>query len=96
MFQRMHGDGKDVAFGRMESLRADFAAFLATREIKLTDEMTRYIRFRDRTNASNHLPYGELYDDATRDLVATRDADVIERFGYRFDLQVQRQGSVRS
>jgi len=96
MYERMYGDGRDVAFGRMESLRSDFAAFLETLEIDLTDEMNRYIRFRDRTNASIHLPYWDLYDDATRDLVATRDAAVIERFGYQFDSQVQHHGSARS
>ncbi len=88
MYRRMYGDGENVTFGRMESLRADFAAFLTARQVNLTAEMTDYIRFHDRTNTSVHGPYAELYDDASRDLVATRDAVVIERFGYRFDSQV--------
>lgn len=91
MYRRMYGDDKEINFGRMESLRADLAAFLESRGVNLSDEMTHYIRHHERTNTSNHRPYRELYDDATRDLVATRDACVIERFGYRFDPEAERQ-----
>jgi len=91
MYRRMYGDDKDVTIGRTESLRADLASFLDGRGMDLTAEMTHYIRFHDPTNTSIHRPYGELYDDATRDLVATRDAYVIERFGYRFDPEARHQ-----
>lgn len=96
MYRRMFGDDQDVAFGRFESLRDDFAAFLERRGVELTAEMTRYIRFHDPTNSSIHRPYWELYDDLTRDLVAERDADVIKRFGYRFDLEAQRRSEAQS
>ena len=93
MYRRMYVDDTDVTIGRMESLRADLAAFLESLDIRVTPEMTHFIRFRDRTNTSVHRPYWELYDDATRELVARRDASVIDRFGYRFDPGAQRQAS---
>ncbi|MFZ2509365.1 MAG: hypothetical protein WAW79_12940 [Steroidobacteraceae bacterium] len=95
MYRRMYGDGTNVTFGRTESLRTDLAAFLESRGIRLNAEMTDYIRNRDRPNTSVHRPYWEYYDDATRELVALRDASVIERFGYRFDTEAKRQSAAR-
>lgn len=94
MFRRMYGNDPDVTIGKMESLRSELAAFLESRGIELSASMSHYIRFHERTNTSIHRPYGELYDDATRELVAARDAYVINRFGYRFDQQgIQRFGA---
>lgn len=35
-------------------------------------------------NRSERTPYADYYDDETRRIVASRNADLIERFGYRF------------
>ena len=91
MYRRMYGEDQEVTIGRMESLRSDLVAFLESREVRLTAEMNQYVRYGERTNTSIHRPYAELYDDATRDLVATRDASVIKRFGYRFEAQAKDQ-----
>ena len=96
MYQRMYGDDKDVHFGRMESLRTDLAAFLELLEVDLRAEMIHHIWYENRTNTSIHRPYREFYDDATRDLVAVRDAYLINRFGYQFDPEVQRQSAATS
>jgi hypothetical protein len=46
--------------------------------------MRRYVEEEAPSNTSTHTAYTEYYDDALRDLVAERDAEVIARHGYRF------------
>ena len=96
MYRRMYGDDADVSIRRMESLRDDLAAFLESMQLQLSAEMIQHIRHHERTNTSVHPPYRELYDDATRDLVALRDSGIIERFGYRFDQEAGQRPAGRT
>lgn len=83
-FRRMFGDGQDVTFGRMESLRDDLRAFLQAQSIALTPAMSAFIAAAPPVNTSEHQHYSRYYDESLRDLVAERDRLVIERFGYTF------------
>lgn len=87
MFERMYGDGAGVQFGRMESLRGDLSAFLESVGVSQSDKMRDYLAHREPANTSSHAPYWQLYDEVTRQLVASRDAPVIRRFGYEFGAQ---------
>ncbi|MCB0933899.1 MAG: sulfotransferase family 2 domain-containing protein [Mycobacterium sp.] len=53
-------------------------------EAWLSDNLGRNIHLEERTNATRHEPYGEYYDNVTRDLVERIYRDDIERFGFEF------------
>jgi hypothetical protein len=78
------GAGKPVIVGRLEELRDEFLPMLASVGQPVSDEMRRYVEEESPSNTSTHTAYTEYYDDALRDLVAERDAEVIARHGYRF------------
>jgi hypothetical protein len=78
------GTGKPVIVGRLEELRDEFLPMLASVAQPVSDEMRRYVETESPRNTSTHTAYTEYYDDALRDLVAERDAEVIARHGYRF------------
>jgi hypothetical protein len=78
------GAGKPVIVGRLEELRDEFLPMLASVGQPVSDEMRRYVEEESPSNTSTHTAYTEYYDDALRDLVAEREAEVIARHGYRF------------
>jgi hypothetical protein len=78
------GIGKPVIVGRLEELRDEFLPMLESVGQPVSDEMCRYVETESPSNTSTHTAYTEYYDDALRDLVAERDAEVIARHGYRF------------
>lgn len=84
LFRRMFGDCSGVTCGRMEALRADLAAFLHHVGVQLDAREREFIEHHAPLNTSLHEPYAGMYDDGLRDLVARKDALVIERFGYEF------------
>jgi hypothetical protein len=94
LFERMFGDGSDVTFGRMETLREDLARFLASIGVPLEGARAEFLASQPPLNTSSHRPYAELYDADSRDLVASRDAPVIERFGYLFGTALDTHGPV--
>ncbi len=71
---------------RTEHLADDLlsAARTAGYEVDLELEANLRDRCEDRANVSSHLPYTEYYDERTRDLVASRDAVIIDAHGYVF------------
>ena len=84
MFERMYGDGRGVVFGRMETLRDDLRRFLETLGVPLDVARREFLASHPPLNASQHPARSALYDQRLRDLVARRDAAVIDRFGYDF------------
>lgn len=84
MFERMYGDGRGVVFGRMETLRDDLRRFLETLGVPLDVGRREFLASHPPLNASQHPARSALYDQRLRDLVARRDAAVIDRFGYDF------------
>lgn len=85
--RRAYGDEHNLRIGRMEALRAEVEAFLLANGIALTQQMSEYLRHRGRANVSARTHYADYYDEKTRTEVARRDAYVIARFGYQFDMR---------
>jgi hypothetical protein len=85
LYQYMFGNGDDLlTIGRMESLRQELPRMLETVGECVSREMREFIDHAAPRNVAGHARYTEFYDDELRDLVAERDASVIERHGYRF------------
>jgi len=84
LFRRMFGDCSGVSCGRMETLRVDLAAFLHRIGVQLNAQEREFIAHGAPLNTSLHEPYAGVYDEGLRDLVARKDASIIERFGYEF------------
>lgn len=79
----LFGDGP-CTIGRMESLRQELPRMLASAGQTVAADMGEFIAQAAPRNAVGHAPYPEFFDDELRELVAARDAPVIERHGYRF------------
>jgi hypothetical protein len=78
------GMGATVHIGRMEDLRDEFPRMLESVGQPLGERMLEYLANAAPSNTSHHNGYAQYYSDSLRDLVAERDAEVIERHGYRF------------
>lgn len=85
LYRYMHGepDGRE-RIGRMEALRDELPAMLEWTGTPVSPALRDYIARAERRNATPHAGYVDYYDADLRDLVAARDALVIERHGYRF------------
>ncbi len=70
--------------GRMERMRSELVPMLVSVGQSVGAAMRRYIAEEPPRNVSEHAEYASHYDASLRDLVAQRDALVIERHGYRF------------
>jgi hypothetical protein len=82
------GTGKQVRIGRMEVLRDELPDMLAEAGETVTEDMAAFIAGAAARNRSKHDSYVRYYTDELRELVAERDAELIERHGYRFGEQV--------
>jgi hypothetical protein len=78
------GSGQPVQIGRMEVLRDELPAMLAGTGEPVSEPMLDFIAGAAARNRSRHASYTRYYTDELRELVAQRDAEVIERHGYRF------------
>lgn len=78
------GTGSPMVVGRVESLREDLSRMLEKVSQPVSAEMRTYIETEAPRNTSGHSDYRDYYSTALRELVARRDADVIERHKYRF------------
>lgn len=86
LFRYMYSaDGIEPAIGRCENLRPDFAAFLQRSGVDLDAPLREFIDSAGPRNTSRHGDWRGYYDRELAELVAQRDASVIERFGYRFE-----------
>jgi hypothetical protein len=86
LFSYIYGSGAagPLRIGRMEQLRPDLLEMLAWTGEPVTEDLRRHVLEAAPSNTSGHAAYAGYYPDALRDLVAERDAPLIERFGYRF------------
>ena len=75
----------DLTIGRCETLRADLLAFFRKTGVDVTPEMLEFVQTAPPRNASVHGDWRDYYDRELAGLVASRDASVIERFGYGFE-----------
>jgi hypothetical protein len=78
------GAGSPMVVGRMESLRKDLSRMLEKVSQPVTADMRAYIEKDSPRYASAHSAYSDYYSSELRELVARRDAEVIERHRYRF------------
>jgi hypothetical protein len=86
LFRYMYtGGAGEPWIGRCETLRVDFRQFLESIDVSIGAELGEFIDNAAPRNTSRHGDWRSYYDQALTDLVAQRDASVIERFGYRFD-----------
>ena len=71
---------------RFEHLADDFIAAMRAGGCVVDEALEQEVRARAAkpVNNSEHMPYWEYYDDATRELVRRRDAVIVERHGYSF------------
>ena len=78
-------DGPGVMrIGRMESLREELLSMLEGVGTTVSVPMLDYIRSAPARNVSEHAEYASYYSNELRDLVAERDAEIIQRHGYQF------------
>jgi hypothetical protein len=78
------GVGKPVVVARLEALRQELLPMLQGAGQPVDDAMRQFVDDEAPRNSSQHAPYAEYYSPEVRDLVAQRDADVIEMHDYRF------------
>lgn len=78
------GSGAPVQIGRMEELRDELTRMFESVGQPIDAPMRQYLAGAEPRNTSRHGSYAHYYSDSLRDLVAERDAEVIERHGYRF------------
>jgi hypothetical protein len=70
--------------GRCENLRGDLLAFFERHAIPVSAELRAFVQTAAPRNASAHGDWRDYYDRQLADLVAERDASVIEPFEYKF------------
>jgi hypothetical protein len=88
-FNQMFGQADDIFFCRSESLRGDLMAFF-DKIGAASDALRSYVLDEDKKNASEHTHYSSYYTPELAKLVAIRDRQVIERFGYAFEPETAR------
>jgi ribosomal protein S16 len=76
--------GIEPVIGRCENLRVELLAFFERVGAPVSDEMREFVETAAPRNTSAHGDWRGYYDAELADLVAERDATVIERFGYLF------------
>ena len=79
------GVGAPLHIGRAEELRSEFLDFLDGIGVHAGAEAEAFILRESHRNSSEHEPYQSYYDAELRDLVAERERDLIQTYGYRFD-----------
>ena len=85
LYGHLYGGGSGLLrVGRMEYLRSDLLALLTAVGQPVGEAARSHLLTEGPRNASQHAAYTRYYDDALRDLVAERDAGLIEQHGYRF------------
>lgn len=70
--------------GQMERLREELPSMLTGLGERVDAGMREYLQRAPGDNESRHRPYADYYTESLRKRVAQADAELIERFGYRF------------
>ncbi|MFO1468796.1 MAG: hypothetical protein U1F35_20510 [Steroidobacteraceae bacterium] len=78
------GGGRPVIVGRQEHLREELLPMLESVGEPITPELREFVERELPRNVSTHKAYVDYYDAPLRDLVAQRDAEVLERHRYVF------------
>jgi hypothetical protein len=84
LYRYMYDGPGVMQIGRMERLRSELLPMLSAVGAPVGASMREYILEAPARNVSEHSDYAEYYGEALRDLVAERDAEIIDRHAYRF------------
>jgi hypothetical protein len=87
-FNQLFGEGNDVFFCRVESLRSDLMAFFERIGVA-SDALRSYVLGLDKKNVSESLHYSTYYTPELAQLVSIRDRQLVERFAFRFENNLQ-------
>jgi hypothetical protein len=79
------GTGGPLRIAKMEAMREELPPMLESTGTAVSNEMLDYIHTGAARNTSSHRSYAYYYSNELRDLVAKRDAYVIEAHGYTFE-----------
>ena len=85
LYRYMYGDDGTVKIVRMEEMREQLAPILAAAGETISAAAIAHLTAAPASNVSQHRAYADYYSAELRDLVAIRDARVIERHAYRFE-----------
>ena len=87
LFERMLGNTQDGRshVGQFENLQEDFLAIMKQLSVEETDALQTKLEMRERKNVSRHSHYSHYYDNELRDLVASKERALIEKYGYEFE-----------
>jgi Tfp pilus assembly protein PilF/quercetin dioxygenase-like cupin family protein len=87
LFEHMLGDTHDArtCIGRFENLQDDFLAIMEQLEVEESESLKVELDKRERKNFSRHSHYSHYYNDELRDLIASEEQRLIERFNYEFE-----------
>jgi hypothetical protein len=78
-------DGPGIThIGRMERMREELIPLLTAAGEPMSGPLRSYVLEAPSVNTSEHARYTECYTPQLAQLVAERDAQLIERFGYKF------------
>ena len=84
LYRYMYGEATGLQVGRMEELRIELPRLLDFVGEPVSEDLRRHIATAARSNVAPHGAYSDYYEPTLRDLIAERDASVIEPFSYRF------------
>lgn len=82
LYGYMFGTSTNLHVGKMESLRTDLPRLLAQFGTELPSALQEFIAQSPRLNTSTHEESARYYDPELADLVARRDAEIVDRHGY--------------
>ena len=87
LFDRMLGIERDDAtlIGHFENLHDDFMQIMRQLGVAEVDAIDGALSYGKRKNTSRHSHYSHYFDEELRQLVASKEQRLIERFDYRFD-----------
>jgi hypothetical protein len=85
LYRRMYGDLSHTTLLDTRDLRMGLQAFLGASGIGVTPVMQDWLARHPPVNTSEHGPYAACYDAELRELVAEKDADIIQRHGFAFE-----------
>ena len=86
LHRHVYGGAGVRHIGQMEHLREELASMLVGVGQPVSAAMRAYLHDAPAQNVSEHKPYAQYYSAELRELVAQRDAEVIERYGYRCEV----------
>ncbi|MDE1897463.1 MAG: hypothetical protein KGI40_06475 [Xanthomonadaceae bacterium] len=86
LYQHIYGEANDVSILDMHALRDGLPVLLEQIGVPATAAMRHYLSRAPALNSSEHGHYADYYDATLRALVAERDAEVIARHSYAFEV----------